>query len=95
MLEVSRFKDWNPSHFLDTGEMAMAVAIGYDWLFDELSGQEKQILRKALVEKAITPSFNPSYNWFLNSSINWNQVCNAGLLYAALAIYEDETELAG
>lgn len=95
MLEVSRFKDWNPSHFLDTGEMTMAVAIGYDWLFDELSGQEKQILRKALVEKAITPSFNPSYNWFLNSSINWNQVCNAGLLYAALAIYEDETELAG
>ena len=69
MLEVSRFKDWNPSHFLDTGKMAMAVAIGYDWLFDELSGQEKQILRKALVEKAITPSFNPSYNWFLNSSM--------------------------
>jgi hypothetical protein len=23
-------KDWNPSHFLDTAEMASAVATGYD-----------------------------------------------------------------
>ena len=26
------FKDWNPSHFLDTAEMTHAFAIGYDWL---------------------------------------------------------------
>ena len=32
MLAVSRFTDWNPTHFLDVGEMVMALAIGYDWL---------------------------------------------------------------
>ncbi len=28
LLAVCNFPDWNPSHFLDVGEMAMAVAIG-------------------------------------------------------------------
>jgi len=28
MLAVSRFTDWNPTHFLDVGEMVMALAIG-------------------------------------------------------------------
>lgn len=36
MLAVSRFTDWNPTHFLDVGEMVMALAIGYDWLYDSL-----------------------------------------------------------
>ena len=34
---VTHFKDWNPSHFLDTAEMTFAVAIGYDWLYDTWS----------------------------------------------------------
>lgn len=34
MLAVSHFSDWNPSHFLDVGEMVMALSIGYDWLYD-------------------------------------------------------------
>ena len=33
MLAVSRFTDWNPTHFLDVGEMVMALAIGYSWLY--------------------------------------------------------------
>src|SRR5688572_2864607 len=37
MLTISAFSDWNPSHFLDVAEMTMAMAIGYDWLFHQLS----------------------------------------------------------
>jgi hypothetical protein len=29
MLAVSHFSDWNPSHFLDVGEMVMALSIAY------------------------------------------------------------------
>ena len=39
LLNVSRFHDWNPSHHLDTAEMQVAVAIGYDWLFDQFAAQ--------------------------------------------------------
>ena len=37
MLTAAAFKDWNPSHFLDTAEMTHALAIGYDWLYEDLS----------------------------------------------------------
>ena len=94
LLQVCGFSDWNPSHFLDVAEMTLAVALGYDWLFDLLDDSERQWIKKALVEKGILPSFDPAYNWFLTSNHNWNQVCNAGMVFGALAIAEDDPELA-
>ena len=52
MNTVCAFKDWNHSHFLDVGEMAMAVSIGYDWLYDELSEETKANARAALNQHA-------------------------------------------
>lgn len=49
---VCAFKDWNESHFLDVGEMALAVSVGYDWLYDALSSATKTAVEKALKEKA-------------------------------------------
>ncbi|CAG5008902.1 hypothetical protein DYBT9275_04381 [Dyadobacter sp. CECT 9275] len=94
MLSVARFSDWNPSHFLDTAEMTMAVAIGYDWLYHDLPAATKDTLRLALVEKGIRISFDSKYNRFVTSEHNWNQVCNSGMVFGALAIAEDEPELA-
>jgi len=94
MLKSAGFTDWNPSHFLDVGEMTMALAIGYDWLYDEISESSKEIIKTAIVEKGIKPSFNDKYNWFLDAEHNWNQVCNAGMTYGALAIQEDYPTLA-
>ena len=94
MLAVAGFSDWNPSHFLDVGEMTMALAIGYDWLYHELSPGSREVIREAILKKGIEPSFNPDYNGFLNAVHNWNQVCNAGMTYGAIAIYEDYPELA-
>ena len=37
MLAIADFSDWNPSHFLDVAEMTTAMAIGYDWLYNDLS----------------------------------------------------------
>ncbi len=94
MLKSAGFTDWNPTHFLDVGEMTMALAIGYDWLFDELSKESRDSIRNAIVKKGIEPSFNQDYNWFLTAEHNWNQVCNAGMTYGALAVQEDYPELA-
>lgn len=94
MLKAAGFSDWNPSHFLDVGEMTMALAIGYDWLFNKLSDESKSIIKEAIVKKGIEPSFDEKYNWFLNAEHNWNQVCNAGMAYGALAVMEDYPQLA-
>ena len=93
MLAISKFKDWNPSHFLDVAEMTMAMAIGYDWLFGELPESSRKTIRDAIFSKGIDPSFNGTDAWFITAENNWNQVCNAGITFGALAVYEDMPEL--
>lgn len=90
LLTVSNFKDWNPSHFLDVAEMTTGVALGYDWLYSGLSKDSRSIIREAILQKGIAPSFDDKYNWFLKAKHNWNQVCNTGMLIGALAVYEED-----
>jgi hypothetical protein len=94
MLAVAAFSDWNPSHFLDVAEMTMAVAIGYDWLHPGLPEASRVIIREAILKKGIEPSLEPKNSGWLKASHNWSQVCNAGMTYGALAIFEDQPQLA-
>ena len=93
LFAISGFSDWNPSHFLDVAEMTMAVSIGYDWLYPKLSDESKKIIREAIVNKGINPSLDSKNNSWLKAVTNWNQVCNAGMTYGALAVAEDYPEL--
>ena len=88
---VCDFPDWNaPTHFLDAGEMAYAVGVGYDWLYSELSTEQKRKIVSALDKYAFQNAINKKWNLnFYESATNWNQVCNGGLVTAALACYED------
>jgi len=94
MLAAAAFTDWNPSHFLDVAEFTMALAIGYDWLYNDLSEKSRETIRNAIIQKGLEPSFNKEYTSWLSRPDNWNQVCNTGMSYGALAIYEDEPEMA-
>ncbi|MBC9798025.1 heparinase II/III domain-containing protein [Sinomicrobium weinanense] len=89
---VCAFESWNPTHFLDVGEMCMAVSIAYDWLYDDLKESTRKNVREAILKKAFEPSYIEDHAWFLDVHSNWNSVCNAGLVYGALAIMEDEKE---
>lgn len=89
---VCGFESWNPTHFLDVGEMCMAVSIAYDWLYDDLKESTRKNVREAILKKAFEPSYIEDNAWFLDVHSNWNSVCNAGLVYGALAIMEDEEE---
>ncbi|MDR2036568.1 MAG: heparinase II/III-family protein [Bacteroidales bacterium] len=93
MLAIAGFSDWNPSHFLDVGEMTMAMAIGYDWLYHSLPITSREKIKEAILAKGIDPSLNTKHAWFLKAKHNWNQVCNAGMTYGALAVYEEMPEL--
>ena len=95
LLAVADFPDWNPAHFLDVGEMSNAVGIGYDWLYDELSAQERTTIREAVVTHALEPALE-RYGWensYFNQPHNWNLVTN-GVAIAALAIADEEPALA-
>lgn len=95
MLAVCAFADWNPKHFLDVAEMTTAVGIGYDWLFDVLTPEQRFTVRQAIVEKGLKPAL-PIYRghkWWSAVSHNWNQVCNGGMTVGALAIADEERDL--
>ena len=94
MLTIAAFSDWNPSHFLDVAEMTMAMGIGYDWLYDQLSVTSRATIKNAILKKGLEPSLDSKYNSWLKAEHNWNQVCNAGMSYGAMAIYEEEPVLA-
>ena len=94
MLKAASFSDWNPSHFLYVGEMTMALGVGYDWLYPALSEASRRTIREAIVEKGFKPSYDTAYNWFVDAEHNWNQVCNGGLAFGAIAVAESEPEWA-
>ncbi|MBX3432191.1 MAG: heparinase II/III family protein [Pirellulales bacterium] len=94
MLVAARFSDWNPSHFLDTAEMTLALAVGYDWLYDRLDEESRRELRTAIVDKGVKLAFDSRHNGWTRLANNWGQVCHAGMTAGALAVCEDEPELA-
>ena len=95
MLAVAAFPNWNPAHFLDVAEMDLAVAIGYDWLQEEMSPAEKATLAEALHYKGLCDGSGQLHGgWWASCGSNWGQVCHAGMLAAAAALAEDVPEVA-
>jgi len=95
---AAAFPDWNPSHFLDTAEMSCAFGIGYDWLYAYMNEAQRATVRKALIEKGLTPGLEcyrgtGRYGWWTKAHHNWSQVCNGGLAVGALAIADEQPAL--
>lgn len=85
MLNVAAFADWNPSHFLDVAEMTNACGIGYDWIYDQLSADERATIRRSIVDLGFKPALTAYANkaFWTHSNMNWSQVCAGGLTVGA------------
>lgn len=102
LLAVCSFEDWNPPHFLDVAEMAHGVGVGYDWIHDILSEDDRTKIRSGLAELGLKPGLRAYRKdtrgryglWWARVEHNWNQVCNAGLMVGALAIAETDPNYA-
>jgi len=81
MKAMAAMPDWNPSHFLDTAEMTLAIAVGYDWLYTQMSPELRQASREAIETKGLAPYLKPGarLGWEHGRN-NWNQVCHAGMV---------------
>ena len=84
---VCDFPNW-VTYSLDVAEMCFAVAIGYDWLYNNLSTATKQKAREKILNYAFLTQKNAA---FWDYSSNWNSVCISGLAMGALAILGDGT----
>ncbi len=81
---VCAFPNWNPRHTIDTGEMALAVAVAYDWMFDTLSPDERETVAQALLRMGL--DCEPPFAGWTRLQNNWVQVVAAGKTAAAIAI---------
>lgn len=91
---AAQFSDWNPSHFLDVGEMCCAFALGLDWLHDALTEAERLTLEDALVRLGLEVGLADPKAWFVVATNNWNAVCNGGLAMGAIAVRHRYPEIA-
>ena len=92
LMAVCSFPGWHPEHFLDTAEMTNAAALGYDWLYEVLTEEDRATVRKSIIAYGLRPGldqYTKQVFWTLPHANNWGQVCNGGLTLGALAILND------
>jgi hypothetical protein len=99
VLDVARWKTWIPPWFeahgqhtyYPAGELAFDMAFAYDLLYDKLSDDERALVRRALIERAIIPTYEEYVvdNRAMASTSNWIAHTVGGALLAAAAIAGD------
>jgi hypothetical protein len=102
LLDVARWKRWEPPWFRAHGQhtyypaglLAADAALGYDLLFDDLSQAERALVRNALIEKSIVPTFKEYVvdNRLMANTSNWIAHTVGGALIAAASIADDISE---
>lgn len=99
-LNMCALDSWNPYHFLDVAELTVAASFAYDWLNDDLKPSTRKLLMESIRDKALTASEtggggNKDYNLrWMDMTANWSQICHGSMAMAAVALYDEERELA-
>lgn len=99
MEAVVGFKDWNPSHYLDTAEMMHGIGIGYDWFYNDLSDAQRKTIRDGLWQHGLRLSYaaymgleGEGQQGWRQVTNNWNFVCNGGSSLGAMAVLDEMPE---
>jgi hypothetical protein len=85
MRRICEFPRWERNNSLAAGECLFGVAVGYDWLHDQLDDRERALVRNKLVYQAETLIQAPPQHhdmWLANH----NHVEHLGLAAAAFAL---------
>ncbi len=87
------YDDWCNSHFLATAEMALAVSIGYDWLYDYLDEEFRIYVEGKVWDYAINSALDDNH-WFTWSKNNWNSICYSGIGIACMTFFSYDIDRA-
>jgi len=94
LVGLCRRSEWDPNRDLLHGHILWGVAIGYDWLWQDLTAEQRQLVRNCLAREAQRQflASTEQRGWWRNQYLqNHGHVNLCGLAYAAAALYgEDE-----
>ena len=88
LLRVCEYPRWEQNDSLAAGECLFGVAVGYDWLYDQLDQPERRLVRDKLVHQAEALRNGPPVHhdlWLANH----NHVEHLGLAAAGFALRDE------
>ncbi|MBQ4629876.1 MAG: discoidin domain-containing protein [Clostridia bacterium] len=90
---IAKFPDWNPAHHIDVGIMALGYAIAYDWFYDLLTPEQRQLMEKGAYQNCLwtvnqaVESADTAYGTVLHTN-NHNPFVNAGNMAVCMAFMD-------
>jgi len=100
MEAYTQFQHWNPTtQFLDIAYITKGFAIGFDWIYDYLSRNQREVIVQAVSEKALNlvqvayanpNQYTPYQNRKITGYDNWNGSINAGMIMVSLAMLDEK-----
>ncbi|MBE7050295.1 MAG: hypothetical protein E7394_05930, partial [Ruminococcaceae bacterium] len=95
---VAAFPDWNPIHHIDVGIMALGFGISYDWLYHDLTPDQRAIMERAVYNNLywiVNEAHQDFYTVYGDPGMkdNHNVLCNAGLIACIVAFMDVHPEV--
>ena len=91
---VGEFPSWYTTQFLDTAEMITAVSIGYDWMYDAWTDEQKTYIETMLYSMGLKTAYEIYYTqvpgyyaWWIETVSNHNVVDNGSIAVGAITLY--------
>lgn len=90
------FSTWMPQEKLDAGYILKGIAIGYDWLYPELTEAQRETVRTAVLQNAFWTEREVYRNpcrqgldaHYILQNTNHNVSINCGMIMAACALFD-------
>ena len=86
-------------HYLTHGQLAEGMGIGYDWIYDYLTEEERAKIEKWSHDGVLVPIREAFYAgttgdfWWTTTTLNWNTVVTGGEIVLALSLADVYPEI--
>jgi hypothetical protein len=88
MMEITRIENWGNNHDIEAAHLLYGLAVGYDWIYDDLSTSDRELVRLKIIAQATQlKEFCGNTHPPLN---NHRIVKLSALGVAALAVFPEE-----
>lgn len=98
-LNYASWPEWRSAEgrvCLDNGHLCTVVGLVYDWYYDELKPEERDILADAIYNLSVLPMFlhfHAQKHYDIGADNNRTGIISSGLILGAAAIYERHPEI--
>ena len=106
LMAVTEFPDINPVHIIDIGPWLKGISLTYDWCYDRMTDEQREIVECFIIEKGVKPVGRAYYamlpsggstgfqlaNWFPRWKSNYTPYLQGGLINACLAVADKDPD---